>query len=136
VTVFVCVDDGGGMLFNKRRQSRDSKVLEDVVKTAGDGIIYISDFSEALFSESDISVISVPDPLYAVGKGGFAFIEDQPLLPYKDKIDRLIIYKWNKNYPKSTLLDVTPSKIGLRLKTKRDFKGTSHDKITREEYVR
>ena len=51
MTVFVCIDDRGGMLFNKRRQSRDSKVIEDVVRTVGDGVLYISDFSELLFSE-------------------------------------------------------------------------------------
>ena len=28
--VIVCIDDNGGMLFNKRRQSRDRKVLEDI----------------------------------------------------------------------------------------------------------
>ena len=92
MTVFVCIDDRGGMLFNKRRQSRDSKVIEDVARTVGEGLLYISDFSEILFAESDASVISVPDPLDSAGDGSFVFVENLHLGEYVDKIDRLILY--------------------------------------------
>lgn len=136
MTVFVCIDDRGGMLFNKRRQSRDSKVIEDVARTVGDGLLYISDFSEILFAESDASVISVPDPLDSAGDGSFVFVENLHLGEYVDKIDRLIIYKWNRKYPCDFELDVTPSTAGFKKKSTREFKGTSHDKITREDYVK
>ncbi len=136
MTVFVCVDDRGGMLFNKRRQSRDSKVIEDVARTVGEGLLYISDFSEILFAESDASVISVPDPLDSAGEGGFVFVENVHLGSHLDKIDRLIIYKWNRKYPCDFELDVTPTAAGFKKKSTREFKGTSHDKITREDYVK
>lgn len=136
MTVFVCIDDKGGMLFNKRRQSRDSKVIEDVARTVGEGLLYISDFSEVLFAESDASVISVPDPLDSAGDGSFVFVENLHLGEYVDKIDRLIIYKWNRKYPCDFELDVTPSTAGFKKKSTREFKGTSHDKITREDYVK
>lgn len=136
MTVFVCTCDRGGMLFNKRRQSRDSRVIEDMARTAENGVFYISDFSEALFAQSDASVLSVPDPLEVAGKDGFVFIENQHLGEYLDKIDRLIIYKWNRNYPFDFALDVDPVAAGFKKKSTREFKGTSHDKITREDYVK
>jgi hypothetical protein len=136
MTVFVCIDDRGGMLFNKRRQSRDSRVIEDVIRTADDGVLYISDFSEILFEESNASVISVPEPLESAGDGSFVFIENKHLGDYLDRIDRLIVYKWNRKYPSDFSLDVDPVAAGFKKKSTREFKGTSHDKITREDYVK
>ena len=136
MTVFVCIDDRGGMLFNKRRQSRDSRVIEDVIRTAEDGVLYISDFSEILFEESDASVISVPEPLESAGKESFVFIENRHLGEHLDRIDRLIIYKWNRKYPSDFSLDVDPTAAGFKKKSTREFVGTSHEKITREDYVK
>ena len=136
MTVFICTDDRGGMMFNKRRQSRDKQVIEDAVRTADDGVIYISAYSEPLFAESEASVIAVTNPLDSAGDDGYAFIEDLHLGKYADKITRLVVYRWNRLYPSDFSLDVKPSEIGLKLKNKRDFTGTSHDKITREEYAR
>ena len=136
MTVFVCIDDRGGMMFNKRRQSRDSKVIEDVARTVGDGVLYISDFSEILFTESDASVICVPAPLDSASNDGFVFVENLHLGEYLNKIDRLIIYKWNRKYPYDFELDIDPIKEGFKRKSKREFVGSSHDNITREDYVK
>ena len=46
--VFVCVDDGFGMAFNGRRQSRDSAVVEDILATCG-GKPRMDERSEKLF---------------------------------------------------------------------------------------
>ena len=119
MTVFLCIDDRGGMLFNKRRQSRDSKLIADVSETVGDGILYVSDFSEMLFSESECSVISIPDPLAMAKKDGFVFIENLHIGDYVQHIDTLIIYKWNKKYPCDFALDIIPEKCGYALTEKK-----------------
>ena len=36
MTIFVCIDDKNGMLFNHRRQSRDEAVLKDMLDVAED----------------------------------------------------------------------------------------------------
>ena len=136
MTVFVCVDTRGGLIFNDRRQSRDPKVIEDVIRTAGDGILYISDFSEDLFSDSDTSVISVPNPLLSAGEGAFVFVENLPLSPYADKIDKLIVYNWGEPYPFDMKLDLKPTECGFRLRSRRTFAGIAHDKITREDFIK
>jgi hypothetical protein len=89
-----------------------------------------------LFEESDASVISVPEPLESAGDGSFVFIENKHLGDYLERIDRLIIYKWNRKYPSDFSLDVDPVAAGFKKKSTREFKGTSHDKITREDYVK
>ena len=64
MTVIVCTDERGGMLFMKRRVSKDRELIADILKTVGDGILYISDFSEAAyppcFTEVPIWIRSLP----------------------------------------------------------------------------
>ena len=134
MTVFLCIDDRGGMTFMKRRLSRDKIMIEDLSKEVGEGILYISDFSEALFSDSELSVMSVSNPLTSAGEDDFAFIEDIPISNAIDRIDTLIIYKWNRKYPYDFALDIDPLNCGFSLLSSCDFKGNSHDKITKEIY--
>ena len=47
MNVILCVDENMGMLFNKRRQSRDSKVLEDIFGMTES--LWIHPFSEKMF---------------------------------------------------------------------------------------
>ena len=134
MTVFLCTDDRGGMLFNKRRQSRDFAVIADIAKSVGDKILYISYFSENLLSESEISVISVPDPLTAAGDGSCVFIENLHISDFIHKIDTLVIYRWNKKYPYDFSLDIEPKECGYTLSETYDIVGKSHEKITKEIY--
>lgn len=136
MTVFLCLDERGGMMFNNRRQSRDTRVIEDIARTVGDGVLYVSDFSEALFAQSEASVICVPNPLSAAADSSFVFIENEHLKEYADKISSLIIYKWNRHYPSDFKLDISPEDIGLKLSEVSEFAGKSHKKITREAYDR
>ena len=136
MTVIVCTDERGGMLFMKRRVSKDRELIEDVLKTVGDGILYISEFSESLFADSDISVMSVPDPLICAGDEDFVFIENIRLSPTLSKINKLVIYNWNRKYPFDFSLDINPTECGFSLLSSCEFKGHSHDKITKEIYVK
>ena len=134
MTAIVCIDDRGGMLFMKRRLSKDRLLIEDIAKTAADAVLYISDFSEALFSESDISTLCVPNPLDCAGEDDYVFIENVHLSEKTDKIKRLIIYKWNRKYPFDFALDIVPEECGFSLVESYDFVGHSHEKITKEIY--
>ena len=132
MTVIVCISDGGGMMFNKRRQSRDAAVIENIAQLVGDGAVFISDFSINLFSDSTLSVIAASDPLAAADKEDFVFIEDRGIKNYIPKITRLVIYRWNRSYPADIKLDIDAASLGMKLTHSIDFKGKSHEKITRE----
>ena len=135
MTVIVCIDERGGMLFMKRRVSKDRELINDVIKTVGDGTLYISDFSEQLFADSDISVMSVPDPLECAKKEDFVFVENFELKPASERIEKLMVYNWNRKYPFDFSIDISPLQEGFKLLESYDFKGYSHDKITKEIYV-
>ncbi len=134
--VFVCISEGGGMLFNKRRQSRDKAVTADITAMLGDGALFITEYSAKLFRDSDASAVAVCSPLESAGASDSVFVEDVPISPFKDKITRLIIYKWNEKYPTDTYIDISPSAEGMRLLSSVDFVGNVHERITREIWER
>ncbi|MBQ8559289.1 MAG: hypothetical protein IJ439_04825 [Tyzzerella sp.] len=126
--VIVCVDDNLGMLFNKRRQSRDAKVIEDIFKMTER--LWIHPFSDKLFLDHDGRVVVDEEFLGKAGRGEFCFVENQQLAPYSDKIEQIILYKWNRKYPSDFKLDVNLK--DWELIERIEFEGSSHEKITRE----
>ena len=128
----VCVDDNFGMLFNKRRQSRDQMLLEDIFKNTQS--IMINPFSEKLFVAYGDKVTVDEDFLNNAGKGDVCFVEDQTLTPYLNKIEELILYKWNRKYPADFCLDICLQE--WEMIKQEEFSGKSHEKITKETYVR
>ena len=136
MTVIVAISDGGGMLFNNRRLSRDAELIRDLSLLIGDGMLYIDSFSEKLFEESSTSILSVSEPLASAEKGDFVFLENSVIGEFINKVSRLVIYKWNRRYPFDLKLDISPENEGLRLTQSLDFRGKSHEKITREIWER
>lgn len=136
MTAVVCISNDGGMLFNKRRQSRDRLLIEDFASLSSESTVFISEFSSSLFEKSNISVIATSNPLFSAEEGDFAFVEDRGLLDFKDKIKTLIIYKWNRDYPSDFKLDLNPENENMHLSEIFEFPGKSHEKITRERWER
>lgn len=128
--VIVCLDDKGGMMFNNRRQSKDRAVFDDI-KALGYGTVMIDAFSEKLFADSGIAV-KVGEP-----EGGDVFFaENRRIGELLYRCGRIIIYKWNRVYPSDFNFDIDLEKEGFALVQTKEFAGNSHDKITREIYVR
>lgn len=127
----MCVDDNMGMMFNKRRQSRDGKVMEDVLKYARK--IWIHPFSEKLFEDvedkNDVEIIVDENFLQKAEKGEHCFVENQELMSYSDNIEQIIIYCWNRKYPSDFKLDLDLNNWEPKEVT--EFVGCSHEKITK-----
>ena len=134
--VIACISDGGGLLFAKRRVSRDSAVISDIEGVIGEEALFVSDYSYALFEESGVSTVCVSEPAVSSGDGDFVFFEASGLSAYKDKIESIILYRWNRKYPFDTRLDIDPEKEGFTLTESIEFQGKSHEKITREIWER
>jgi len=132
--VIVCLDDKGGMMFNNRRQSRDRVLIEDVIKDVGEEKIYISPYSEALFEETDARVKVKKNPLKAAKRDSVCFIEDMQLSEFKEEIDTVVIYRWNRHYPCDLYFDLDMNEY--KLEESLEFAGSSHEKITKEVYKR
>lgn len=108
--VIVCVDDNGGMMFNKRRQSRDRVLCEYVMRLSEGHQVYMSAYSAKLFSEDDRIVVSENYLEEASGED-FCFVEKEPLKAFENEIKKLIIFKWNRVYPADQYLDIDPEKM-------------------------
>ena len=134
--VSVCIDDLGGMMFNHRRVSRDREVIADVCRDTEDGRLYSSEYSASLFAESDIQPIAKADFLEVADDGDLCFVESDALMPYISKITVITVYKWNRRYPSDVKLDIDPEKSGFKLTSVTEFAGYSHEKITKEVYVK
>lgn len=135
--IIVCVDDQNGMMFNKRRQSRDSVLIQDVLNSTTGGHLLIAPYSKILFQDCDKGAYIVSDSLLDDAlSDDSCFIENKSLLPYSDRIDELIIYRWNRTYPADMHLDIDPTALSMMLVSTTEFAGSSHEKITKELYKR
>ena len=59
-----------------------------------------------------------------------------PLLPWLDRLEGLVLYRWNRRYPADAWLDVRPGPPGWTLARREEFSGHSHERITKEVYTR
>lgn len=132
--VIVCLDDKGGMLFNRRRQSKDKALVEDVLHRSVGRRLLISSFSAAIFPEGTAEIIADEDFLGDIGQGDVCFVENKSLQPIAGQIDCLVVYRWNRVYPADFYCDIDLD--SWQLQESADFVGSSHDKITREVYSR
>lgn len=132
--LILCVDDRGGMLFNRRRQSRDRVLISDLAEYVGDGVLYMNSYSEELFSDVSLNIILCDSPMASADVGDFAFVERESPREYAPSAEEIILYKWNKNYPSDLKMGFLPEELGFSLSEMREFEGSSHEKITREIY--
>lgn len=130
--VIVCLDNKEGMFFNNRRQSKDRLVIADISKEVGRKNLYLSPYSQNLFAGESLSLKVSSDFLSQAGSEDYCFVENQALLPFKDAINTLIIYHWNRDYPADFYLDYHASLRQPVSVSVLDFPGYSHENITKE----
>ncbi|MGI6028601.1 MAG: ribonuclease Z [Candidatus Heteroscillospira sp.] len=131
--LIVCLDDMDGMMFNHRRQSRDSALRADMLSMTEGAKLYMNGYSAGQFDLKDGITVSEA-PLDEAGAGDWCFIEDLSPTPFAGKIEKLVIYRWNRRYPADLRFGI--SLDGWRLMETAEFLGTSHEKISKEVYVR
>ena len=134
-TVVVCLCDRGGITFNKRRQSRDRLLIEDLCKTA-EGKIYIEEYSLPLFSGHEDCVEVIDSLPTDVPSGGIIFTEKVSPDSFLSDISRLIIYRWGKKYPFDLSFTTQPESVGFSKVLEYEFVGHAHEKITKGVFER
>ncbi|MBQ3094415.1 MAG: ribonuclease Z [Clostridia bacterium] len=131
MTVFVCLDDDGGMLFNRRRQSRDGAVQEALTAYARTHTLWMSRYSATLFD--DATPFRVDDAYHEhMGDEEACFVEDGVL--DVNRADELVVFRWNRRYPSDRRFPKEALTAAWVLIGTRDLIGTSHDCITEEHY--
>lgn len=132
--IIVCIDINGGMAFNQRRQSQDKKLRERILNIINGNKLMMNDYSYKQFG--DVPQIIVDNKfLENSTHDDFCFVEDIDVAPYVSKIDKIILYHWNRSYPSDLKFTISLDK-GWKLISKEDFKGSSHENISEEVYER
>ena len=129
MNLYICLDDRNGLQFNHRRQSRDAAVLEDI-RSQLTGNLLIDPFSEKLIREAAIPYVLPPETAQD------CFAEDVPSEETLKNTRRLVIYRWNRHYPSDVRWEPDLQEMGFVPEETTEFPGSSHEKITREVYVR
>lgn len=132
MTLIFCVDNNFGLMFNKRRQSRDSVVIEDIASNYEK--IYISPYSEKLFKESGAN-FEICEDFMNCESGSVCFVEDKYSPDLLKKAASVILYNWNRLYPADVHLDYQIILDNFKLAETLIFKGSSHTEIERERYT-
>ncbi len=136
--IIICLDESSAMMFNNRRQSRDSVVIADLISTFNGEKIIISDFSKGLFNENTENVVVLSDEnfkseLYK-GNQGVYFAENTDIAQFLEAITEITVYYWNRAYPGDMFCTVDFSKFTI--KSEEELPGSSHEKITKVVYVK
>lgn len=134
MTLICCVDDGMGMMFNKRRQSRDAEVTKEIINSAQGGKLIINRYSRKLFEEAGFNDFIIRENISEdFPDDSFYFDEDIPPSVFEKSADRIILFRWNRAYPADIRFDIDLNK-SLKLISSKEFAGKSHEKITMEVY--
>ena len=128
--IIICLDDNNGMLFNNRRQSRDSKVLCDIKNNLQNSLT-IFPFSEKLVSSAEISYEIISG---SASENTVLFVEDRGIKEFLPVTNKITVYFWNRVYPADLTLDIDLAKEGFRSVSVYEFAGSSHEKITKEVF--
>ncbi|MBE5952167.1 MAG: ribonuclease Z [Lachnospiraceae bacterium] len=134
--LIVCVDDGMGMMFNKRRQSKDAKVREDMLAMLScDKTLFVTPYTAKQFLPEEQERLTVLDDGLQGGLPGaeeYFFAEDTPVIGLETATEQVILYRWNRAYPSDVkfLFDLS----GYELISCEDFIGNSHPEMKKEIY--
>ncbi|MBQ5833380.1 MAG: ribonuclease Z [Clostridia bacterium] len=131
--LIVTLDDYGGMLFNRRRQSRDRVLTEDILRTVGEGRLVVSPYTAPLFPSCTALTVA-EDPLSVAGKGDFCFLEERSPRGQMHLFSTVVIYRWNRHYPADVFFDADLTEFSLI--EAEELEGFSHKIITKEVYQR
>lgn len=134
--LIAAVDDDKGMMFNRRRQSKDGALRERILSIAEGEKLWMNAYTRRQFPEEAGRELLVDEEfLEKAGPGEYCFLENVPAAPYEDRIERIILFRWNRKYPSDTWFDID-LEGGWKLSETREFSGSSHERITEEVYDR
>lgn len=137
MNIIVCLDDNNGMMFNKRRQSQDKLLRASIKELVKGKTLFMNEYSYKLYKDiNNENIIVSENYLDECENDNFCLVENKPLNNYIEKIDNIIIYKWNRIYPSDLYFDVDIKNEQWKLIETEEFQGSSHEKITKETYRR
>ena len=136
--IIQCVDNRNGTFFNRRRQSQDRLLRSRILSELHGRRLWMNAYSLRQFQKElplEVRLSVDEDFLTKAGTGEVCFVEGLPLLPWLDRIEQVILYRWNRDYPADTYLDLALDAPPWCLAAGEDFRGFWHPMLTKEVYI-
>lgn len=135
MNLILCIDNKGGLAFHNRRQSQDRILREQIFQLVQGSRLWMNRYSRGQFPDpAPITLQVEEDFLQKAPPDDYCFVETLDPSPYAPRFQRLILFRWNRDYPADTFF--TMDLKGWKLVDSQDFTGFSHEKITKEIYAR
>lgn len=132
MNLLVCLDDRDGMAFNRRRQSADNVVIQRILEIS-QGKLYLNSYSSKLFP--DATGLHVCDDYWKqAGEDNWVFAETDDVSLFMSEIQNLVIFRWNRVYPRDLVFPLAKFSTDLRLMRAIEYSGDSHERITESWY--
>ena len=131
--LMICIDDSGGMMFNRRRQSQDRVLRARMLEIAAETKLWVTPYTKKQF-EADAPVCVSDSPWLDAALGEYYFAEDGEI-PI-EQAEQVYLYRWNRAYPGDRHFTADLAALGFVLVRSEELAGYSHDCITEEIYER
>ncbi|WP_313962175.1 hypothetical protein [uncultured Parvimonas sp.] len=130
----VCLDKNNGISFFGKRQSQDELQRKNLFELIEDKKLYVAENSYDLYKDYAFNFEIINENTEINNDAVFLYEGDylDKFLPYTDEI---ICYFWNRDYPFDKIFEEHLKNI-WKENEKVEFKGKSHDEITRIRYVK
>ena len=89
---------------------------------------------QQLIEEGTAQIQEAEDFLEKAGEKDYCFVENLEIENFRDKIEKIILCKWNRKYPGDFFFTIDVNDGSWKLKGVEEFSGSSHEKITLEVY--
>ena len=96
----------------------------------------MSTYSAKLFSEYAEKICVDDDFLPKAEENDFCFVECGDIMPFIDRVNTFVLFKWNRHYPANVYFPVDLNNGEWKLCSTENFAGNSHSKVTMEVYTR
>lgn len=130
----VCLDENKGIRFFGKRQSQDELQRKNLFELIGNAKLFLTKYSYDLYRDFEFNFEIIDENTEIVEDSVFLYEGEflERFLPY---VDEIIVYFWNRDYP----FDETFEEFlndDWKAREIFEFKGKSHEKITRKIFVK
>ena len=131
ITAIVCVDDGMGLMCNKRRQSKDSELRKWILTFLDGRKLFMDSYTHGQFADDpQDSIIVSDDYISEMNDGDICFTEkNSDTLPADCDY---IVCRWNRRYPSDVKFTADPAEYSIELLA--EIQGSSHENMTIERW--
>ena len=130
----VCLDENNGISFFHKRQSQDELQRKNLFELIGNSKLFVSDYSYDLYKDFEFNFEIIDEKTKIIENSVFLY-EGDFLEKFLQSVDEIIIYFWNRDYPFDEIFEEFQEDY-WKEKEVFEFKGKSHDKITRKIFVK